>query len=1069
MLDDDEEVRGTVTPDAFDTMMENDPQFGDKLVMSKYLSETKGLDSSLVYDSYEATAKANGFVGNPTVDRARALADMQISAQYEDVGFWKSEMGRLKSGGLRAGQFGDSVGLLLSNQKVEHIDESIANANKRLVEDKTLTHRQRDKVERRISWLDGQKVKWEAESREQVEDYTRKQIDILKQPLSARMRAFRQAEGVEGVKKLLNPLTLAEVLTEELIASTPGLATTVGGAVIGSAAGPGGTLAGGAAGAGLGEYAQGVSNNFFAYLQEQGVDTTSPEALEAALDNSELYSAAMDHAMIKSTPEAIAAAASLGVAKFGKPLVNALLVQPGLAGIGAASANLIVGEDIDLKDLATEMVAEMGGGGAIDVMTTRMLSPSKAFREKTVTATGVPMKSSDYAVAKGAVTDEQHTQGMTAEEAISVKKARDGDARAVKLNERIHQASEMAEGIGLKDAIDQKKVVGLTIAEANATREAIDLEPITKEGKQTFQSQIDAAKAAKMDEKALSIAAGVAKSPRALTTQEFYGMVLKETQLQNQMDDLDVQIIEAQEAGNTQLVQELRGQQSAIAKDIDTITAAGNKAGTESGRILNFRKIALNKEDFSLAKLTRKAEAAKGKKLTKNETDLFTALANEIRDLRARIKRQNRVIDGLSKDKVDQKLIDDLVILKVAEQKAKARAKKKLHDLDTARVWEEASFFGKTGITAIELATASRTLKTIGDISAFLRQGGFLVAGAPIKSTKAMVKSLKTMFNEDKFLATDMAIREHPNHVKREAAGLYLSPADRIDLALREEAFASNLVERLPGIRQVAFASERNMATFLNLVRVAKFDSFVAAHPDAGLETLTAVAEYINSASGRGSLPGMERSARALSVIFFAPRFATSRVQHAWRSAKLLKNKETRGTVLWDWTKFMGTGFGILSLGALAQGVDVGDDPLDSDFGKMVIGDTRVDIWGGFQQPFRLFATWIAKGAETAGAVELEKEVDVLDATMRFLMYKAAPTVTIPSEIVQGEDVVGNEKELWETLGGAFVPLYLQDTWEVFKGTQDPVATAAAMLGTGVGIGVTEQTPKKSKKKRQGI
>ena len=61
----------------------------------------------------------------------------------------------------------------------------------------------------------------------------------------------------------------------------------------------------------------------------------------------------------------------------------------------------------------------------------------------------------------------------------------------------------------------------------------------------------------------------------------------------------------------------------------------------------------------------------------------------------------------------------------------------------------------------------------------------------------------------------------------------------------------SNLVRKVPILKQVAAASERHMTTYLNLLRTAAFDQFVAANPNATQAELKAWAAFVNVASGR--------------------------------------------------------------------------------------------------------------------------------------------------------------------------------------------------------------------------
>ena len=70
---------------------------------------------------------------------------------------------------------------------------------------------------------------------------------------------------------------------------------------------------------------------------------------------------------------------------------------------------------------------------------------------------------------------------------------------------------------------------------------------------------------------------------------------------------------------------------------------------------------------------------------------------------------------------------------------------------------------------------------------------------------------------------------------------------------------------------------------------------------------------------------------------------------------------------------------------AKLAGAEVGDDPEDSDFGKIIIGNTRIDIWGGIQQPMRLLMTGAIQILDKTPYVESTKNIDVMDALHRFV------------------------------------------------------------------------------------
>ena len=120
-----------------------------------------------------------------------------------------------------------------------------------------------------------------------------------------------------------------------------------------------------------------------------------------------------------------------------------------------------------------------------------------------------------------------------------------------------------------------------------------------------------------------------------------------------------------------------------------------------------------------------------------------------------------------------------------------------------------------------------------------------------------------------------------------------------------------------------------------------------------------------------------------------------------------------------------------LLLAGLA-GFKVGTDPEESDFLKIIIGETRIDILGGLQQPMRVMLLAMLKTLDTAGAIKMEKDVDLFNAVSRFVRYKFAPTISIPLELMQGKDAIGQETGILNTFSRNITPLALADIVDIY-------------------------------------
>jgi hypothetical protein len=363
---------------------------------------------------------------------------------------------------------------------------------------------------------------------------------------------------------------------------------------------------------------------------------------------------------------------------------------------------------------------------------------------------------------------------------------------------------------------------------------------------------------------------------------------------------------------------------------------------------------------------------------------------------------------------------------------------------------------------AIDVLTLPRSVMATADMSATFRQGLFLSTRRPITAVKAFGQSWKAFFSQNSADAIDLAIKMHPNQLERVRAGLYLSELD-VAPNRKEEQFVSNLAAKIPGFGAIVRGSERSMATTLNLLRSSAFDQFISSHPDTTIEQRKAFAAYVNVASGRGDLGSFNRATKELNSVFFAPRYAVSRFQLLYSPFKNIKDPVVRMEIAKDFAAFAGTGLAVLTIASLA-GAKVGTDPESPDFGKIVMGHTHIDIWGGLQQPVRLIMQPILAGLDKTHLRETEKKIDPLEAGRRFLTYKLAPSVTIPAALLTGKDVVGNPQEPSETLLRSIVPLLGQDVFEVYKDTDDAATAAAVGALSFVGVGVNQQPPRKKKR-----
>jgi SAM-dependent methyltransferase len=154
--------------------------------------------------------------------------------------------------------------------------------------------------------------------------------------------------------------------------------------------------------------------------------------------------------MLRAAPEAITESLAFASAgKIGSAAFNALAIQPGAAGIGALAADLIVGEDPNFKDIATEMLIELPVG-SVEVLSQRLLNGSSAWKAMMMDE-AIPPDSRLIKKMVEATSMEEFTEGMTSEEALVLGKVIEDSPGAEELVAKIVESQKAVEGLGIAE------------------------------------------------------------------------------------------------------------------------------------------------------------------------------------------------------------------------------------------------------------------------------------------------------------------------------------------------------------------------------------------------------------------------------------------------------------------------------------------------------------------------------------------------------------------------------------------------------------------------------------------
>jgi hypothetical protein len=383
---------------------------------------------------------------------------------------------------------------------------------------------------------------------------------------------------------------------------------------------------------------------------------------------------------------------------------------------------------------------------------------------------------------------------------------------------------------------------------------------------------------------------------------------------------------------------------------------------------------------------------------------------------------------------------------------------------------EKRTLFAKMKDAALQIANIPRAIMASMDLSAPMRQGVFLI-GRQKQFQPAFKKMFKQFVSEKAYQDAQDAIITHPDYQLARDSRLSLTDVDVL-FANREEAFMSSWAEKIPLIGAGVKASNRAYVGFLNKLRFDTFVDMVAKAENLGLKPKSdrdlsvKIADFINNATGRGTLPGsLQNAAVALNSIFFSPRLIMSRLNLLNPFYYTTREPFVRKEALKSLFTFVGIGVTILSLAKL-MGAEVGTDPRSSDFGKIKIKNTRIDVWGGFQ-PLVRSAAQIISGKSVSSVTGKEvtlgegfRPLTRADIVERIVAGKLAPVPSFVYTLLKQVDPLGEAVKIPKEIVERFTPMIMQDLLELAK--SDPELLPVTILELfGVGVQTYENKARK--------
>jgi hypothetical protein len=598
-----------------------------------------------------------------------------------------------------------------------------------------------------------------------------------------------------------------------------------------------------------------------------------------------------------------------------------------------------------------------------------------------------------------------------------------------------------------------KFVTSLKNEVVDQQRVARGLPPAMQEARKSFGATWDEAmKRIDEDQNAAdALISDLKETPRATTDVESAILLHREIDLRNTFDRATKNIDE--NIGTPDSLAADRETSQRALDELQDLYDVSKSAGTETGRGLNARKM-LAAEDFSLSSMMTKRRVAKGgEKLTAEE--------------QAEVQRQFEEVASAQRA-LDEVADGDGNLLQAKLDKAKN---------DFNETLERDRYDRLTGIqkvreNAIGIYDAARNLMTTGDFSFVLRQGKLAVLSHPILAAKAFPKTFEALLaDEVTARAIDNQTFSHPDFPEAQKAKLHLVEEGEKMTAQDEAVLASRFSKDLPVVRKFNQAGR----VFLNKLR---FDVWRALRSSLDKPTEAQdkqIAQFVNEATGRGGLGPLERAAIPLGRLLFSPRYLASRIQVAVGHSMWGGDMATRRIIAKEYAKFLvGLGVYYSALNLALSGNDkkkpvVTFDPRSPDFGKVKLGNTRLDPLAGLSQV-------IVFGSRTATGERMNAAGKVLpirgkvpfggqkwtDVAATFARSKLHP---IPGAIVNlfdGTDLAGKEATLLNQAANMVVPLTYVDIYQALEEQDLPEGVALSLLAL-LGEGLQTYKPKPAK------
>jgi hypothetical protein len=377
--------------------------------------------------------------------------------------------------------------------------------------------------------------------------------------------------------------------------------------------------------------------------------------------------------------------------------------------------------------------------------------------------------------------------------------------------------------------------------------------------------------------------------------------------------------------------------------------------------------------------------------------------------------------------------------------------------------------------TVSKTAGLAKSVKASLDDSAIFRQGWKTLWTNPrlwqknaLKTFTDMSKELKGKSVVDEVTADIVSRKNYDRMVKAKLA-----------VSTIEEAFPSQLPEKVPGLGRLYKASQSAYEGFVYRQRADVFDKYLEIAKKSGVNIddkaqLESIGKLVNALTGRGYLGAGEKVANTVNNVFFAPRFIKSNIDTL--TAHQLQKGVTpfvRKQAAENLVKIIVGTATVMAIAETLMPGSVETDPRSSNFGKIKVGHTTFDVTGGMAGlPTLVSRIMPTKGKDgwgqyTKGSGGLKRlnsgygSQTGLDVVNTFFENKLSPAASVVKDLIKQQDFNGNKPTVKGELSNLFIPLPITNYAET---KSDPQAANVLVTSLADAFGFATNTYGKSNK-----